>query len=338
MSLRSFYKSSPRLRRLWRSSKNQLTYWPARGAMALVAALPLSAALRLGEGVGALIYSLLPSLRRLSDEHLRLAFGDSLSPAERRRIARAAVMNAARSFCEIAKFDAIAPRIDDYVELDDRAGIDEVLGRGQGGIAVTGHIGNWEILAAYFGMKGFKVCAIARRMYEERLNAILVDFRARHGVETVLREDASSPRQILAALKNRYLLAMLVDQDTHAPSVSVPFFGRPARTPAAPATLALRRGTPLAPVFIERRAGGGYRITVHPILEIPRSGDRLEDVRRLATAYNQAIEQHIRRRPEEWVWWHERWRRPPIPHLDLDAKLQYSASLESRENALAAGE
>jgi KDO2-lipid IV(A) lauroyltransferase len=81
----------------------------------------------------------------------------------------------------------------------------------------------------------------------------------------------------------------------------------------------LRRQAPVAAAFIERRPQGGHRIIVHEPFELPDTGDRLEDVRQLTAAFNRAIEEQIRRRPEEWVWWHERWRRAPIPRLDLDA-------------------
>ena len=277
----------------------------------------------------------MPSLQRLSNEHLALAFGDALGPAERRRIARESVLNIARVFCEIAKFDTIAERLDDYVRFDDTAILEDLVRTGRGAVVVTGHIGNWEMLAAYFAHRGIEISAVARRIYDERLNALLVDFRARNGVGTILREDKGSARQIIAALKGHSVLAMLIDQDTHAPSVSVPFFGHPARTPVAPARLALRRNVPLHAVFIERRSEGGHRITLSPPISLPHTGDQLEDTRRLTAVLNQAIETQIRHRPEEWVWWHDRWRRRPIPHLDLDAELQYSPGLGASEAACA---
>src|SRR5206468_11732083 len=87
-SVRAYYKSSPRLRRLSRRLKNAATYWLTRSALAAVSLLPLPLALRLAEHVGTLVFRLLPSLRQLPQKHLTIAFGDALSEAERNRIAR----------------------------------------------------------------------------------------------------------------------------------------------------------------------------------------------------------------------------------------------------------
>jgi Kdo2-lipid IVA lauroyltransferase/acyltransferase len=189
---------------------------------------------------------------------------------------------------------------------------------------VTGHIGNWELLAAFFSWRGLPIAAIARRIYAERLNELLVGFRARQGVQTILRESPHSAREILRALKANALLAMLIDQDTHAPSVSIPFFGRLARTPAAAASLAIRREVPALAAFIQRRPGGGHRITIKPAFRIEPSGDRSADIRALTRQFNAALEAQIRENPAEWVWWHRRWRRAPVAHLDLDRDFQYT--------------
>jgi lauroyl/myristoyl acyltransferase len=39
--------------------------------------------------------------------------------------------------------------------------------------------------------------------------------------------------------------------------------------------------------------------------------------------FSEIIEAHIRRYPTEWVWWHKRWRRRPVPNLDLDSRIDY---------------
>ncbi|GIW40168.1 MAG: lipid A biosynthesis acyltransferase [Candidatus Binatia bacterium] len=295
--------------------------------MALGAArvVPLRWTPALATALGAFLYRVLPSVRKLSERHLELALGH-LPAAERSRIARAALAHAALSFCEIAKFDELVPELDELVEVEGEEIVEDVLRLGRGAIVVTGHIGNWELLGAYFARRGIPVVAVARRIYEERIDRLVVAFRARHGVRTVHRSDRSAAREILRTLRARGILAMVVDQDTHAPSLTVPFFGLPARSPVAPAVLALRTGAPLVPVFIERIAGGRHRIFVHPPLPTPEGGDRIVRVRALLEDINRALERQIRRRPEQWVWWHRRWRRGPVPRLDLDAKFPYGRS------------
>ena len=322
-ALRRLYRASPRARRFGRRFKNMAVTAVGRFGVWFGSLLTLEQALWLGERLGVLLYHVLRTPRRLADEHLILVFGDGLSPAARARLARASFVNIARCLCELVKIDAIRGRADDYIEMVGVEYAYETLAQGRGLIAVTGHIGNWELLAAACAWKGFSVAAVARRIYAKHLNDILVSFRARQGVATIVRENPHSARQILGALKANTVLAMLIDQDTRVPSISVPFFGRLARTPVAAAALAIRRDIPAMAVFIQRRPQGGHRVTFHPPFVVERSGDRRADVRALTRQFNAALEEQIRKNPAEWVWWHRRWRRAPLSYLDPDHNLAY---------------
>lgn len=318
-SLRRLYaRWAARLRHAARRAKNGALGTLANLALWYLNRLELDDALRLGARVGDLAFLLLGKPRRLAEEHLRLAFGDEISPAGCTHIARASLVNMGRSFCELAKIDDIRRQADRYIEAEGREYVDESLKRGTGAVIVTGHIGNWELLAAYWAWQGYSIAAIARRIYVDHLNERLVDFRRRQGVETILRESPHAARQLLRAIKNNSLLAMLIDQDTQVQSVSVPFFGHMARTPAAAASLAVRRELPAHAAFIQRRPEGGHRITITPAFEFERTGDVRTDITSLTRAFNAALEAQVRRNPAEWVWWHRRWRRAPQEHLDLD--------------------
>jgi len=325
--LRRLYKRSHRLRRFVRHRKDAAVYHLVRFALWLPRTVDLPRALALADRIGDLVYVALPGTRRLALDHLAMAFGDTLPAQAREEIARASLRNAARCFIELAKFEDIRPVFDAYVEVDGWNHWNEMMGGGRGGIVVTGHIGNWELLGAYAARQGIPVAAIARRLNDPRLNQLLVDFRASNGVRTILRESPKSSREIIKILNDHGLLALLIDQDIQAPSVSVPFFGRPARTPVAAAALAVRRDLPVLPCSAQRRPGGGQRFRVGAPIYPPHSGDRRRDIIEMTRRFSEVLEQHIRENPAEWVWWHRRWRRPPVPRLDLDAEIQYSNSV-----------
>lgn len=314
------------VKRLRRRVQSWVLVRAVRAALWALQHRSLEQAVSLGERLGALAYWLSPKLRRLALEHLELAFGDELSPQARERIARACFANAGRLFCEVARMDEIRQRRDELFTLVGEDNLRAILSRGTGCIAITGHIGNWELLAAYFAWRGIPVSAVARRVYVPELNELIVGWRQRQGVCTILRESPSSARAILRVLRDNGILAMVIDQDTHVPSVSVPFFGRPARTPVAAAALALRRGLPVAPVFIQRTGNVGWRVTVcPPIVPEPRQ-DRREALREVVAEMNRIIEAQIRANPVEWPWWHRRWRRAPMPKLDLDGAVGYEGT------------
>jgi KDO2-lipid IV(A) lauroyltransferase len=296
-------------------------YQLARLALAPVRSISLSRALRFADRSADLVYSALPGIRRLTLGHLALALGDTHSPAAREAIARAAYRNTARLAVELAKLEDIRPQFDEYVSIEGWEHFETVRNLGRGAIVVTGHIGNFELLAAYFAYKGIPIVAGARRLDDPRLNGLLNDFRTSNGVQTILRSTPGSGKEILRVLKRRGLFALLIDQDTRVPSVSVPFFGRLARTPAAAAVLAVRRDVPVLPAFAQQRPEGGHLFTIRAPIYPPNTGDRQRDIVELTCQFSRILEAHIREHPTEWIWWHRRWRRPPVAGLDLDAEL-----------------
>jgi KDO2-lipid IV(A) lauroyltransferase len=303
-----------RLRRALRAARDALLAGAILGVRALLAPVPLRAAVAFCGALGAAVAPWTGRPWRWANAHLAVAFPE-LPPARRAAIARRAFAHAGMSFAEIAKFRAVRRRMAGYVAAEGLEHLREGLARGRGLLAVTGHCGNWELLAAYCARAGLPVTVIGRRLHGALLNRLLIRFRAGAGVTTIERESPGSSRAILSTLRAGRILALLIDQDTRGPRVFVPFFGRPASTPAGAAALALRTGAPVVPIFISRRPEGGHVIRAHPALPaVARDGDTVES---LTTAYTAAIERHVRRHPEEWVWWHRRWRRRPAGAMPL---------------------
>jgi Kdo2-lipid IVA lauroyltransferase/acyltransferase len=99
---------------------------------------------------------------------------------------------------------------------------------------------------------------------------------------------------------------MLADQKLND-GIPVPFFGRPAMTTSALASLALRFDCDVLPARVERLRGAHFRLTVFPALPLPRSGKPQADVAALMGQVNAILESWIRDRPGEWFWVHRRW-------------------------------
>jgi KDO2-lipid IV(A) lauroyltransferase len=205
-------------------------------------------------------------------------------------------------------------RLDTYVAFATPGHLEEVLARGRGAVAVTGHLGNWELMAQRVGSSGLPNAVIAKATADAKLNALIERFRAGGNVETLWREDPNTGRSIIRTFRKNRLLGILIDQDTRVQGVFVPFFGRPAWTPRAAADFALRFGAPVVVVTTHRRGprrGDGHVIETAEIPYDPMPTDREAEVVRLTAACSAALEAAIRRHPAEWVWMHERWKRQP---------------------------
>jgi len=295
-----------RLRRATRAPRNALLARAIYMTGRLIGALPVPLGLALGRALGAAAHGLLAAPRGLAVEHLGLAFPE-LDLAARRRLARETFHQAGQSFAELALWGRLARR-PGYVTVEGTEALERGLAAGRGLIAVAGHVGNWELLAAAMAARGYPITVVARRVNDRRFHALVLRFRTRAGIEVLLRDDPRFLTTVRDALRRNRVVAMLIDQDTRGPGVFVPFFGRLAHTPPGAALLALRARVPVVTVFIERRPGG-HLVRIEPV-EVRRGRARI-DVTELTARLTAAIEAQIRRAPVDWVWWHERWRRQP---------------------------
>jgi len=292
-----------RLRRATRGPRNAVLARAIGGMGGAIGLLPPAAGLALGEALGSAAHALLGTPRRLAREHVGIAFPE-LDADARARIVRQTFRHAGRSFAELALLTKLSRR-PDFVTLEGREALDAALAEGRGAIVVTGHVGNWELLAASVAAAGYAITVVGRRVNDLRFNSLIVGFRRRAGLEVLSRDDPRFVAAVREALGRGRIVALLIDQDTRGAGVFVPFFGRPARTPPGPAVLALRAGAPVLTVFIRRRPDGGHTIAFERIPVPARGRDTVVALTARLTA---AIEVAIRSAPAEWVWWHRRWR------------------------------
>ena len=279
----------------------------------LVARIPLRPALVIGTLAGRLASPFLRATRGLALRHLALAFPDR-SEAEREEIVRRMFLHLAWSAVEITAVDSYADRLESYIRLPDERVLREAVARGKGVVFVTGHLGNWELMARLVAKVGAPVSAVAKRGGDERLMGLIEASRARGGVTTLWREDPATARALLRTFKEGRVLGLLVDQDTKVQGIWVPFFGHPAFTPRAPADLALRSGAPILVGTSHRpteRPGDGLVFEVTEVPYDPAPADREAEVHRVTAACQAIMEDAIRRFPADWVWMHERWKTQP---------------------------
>lgn len=271
---------------------------------ALFRLLPWRSAQAVGRPLGRLAWRFSRRDRYRMMEHLALAFPER-SQAELERLCRDCYAHLGTTATEILwLFTRDCRAVLRHTEME---GVDQVRALRESGrplLLITGHCGNWELLAARVNCSELGVTVVVRALDEPPLQRLVESFRARFGTRAVERGEAGAARVLLRSLREG-TLGMLIDQDTRVDGVWVPFFGRPAYTPVGAARLALRRRAAVVPVFIERRRDGSHLLRFGSPLDLP--DDEVE-----ATALmTRAIEEQIRRVPEQWVWMHRRWRRQP---------------------------
>ncbi len=274
--------------------------------------LPLSTALRVGSLFGRLAFALAGGERRKALAHLAIAFPEK-TDAERLSIARRSFEQLGTSVLELTQLRKLD--LESYVRWprEQIAAARAALAPGNGGVLVFGHIGNWELVGPRLVLAGFRGVAVGRNSGDVFLSRRIQAFRKSLGVPIVGRSSSGVPagteagatssslKEILRALRDGNLVAVLIDQDTRVDSRFVPFFGRLANTPKAAEDLArLSKGCCLM-AFIHRD-GAGHALTTEVV--DPDAPD-------LTARLTKRIEDEIRAHPADWVWMHERWKRRP---------------------------
>ena len=261
--------------------------------------LSLDKASGLGGWVGRCVGHYLPS-SNVARRNLVAAFPDK-SAAELENIVVSMWDNLGRVFAEYAHLHHIRER----VELVGEEHLAAARDSGKPSLFFAAHIANWEICPIMAKKIGFDIYPVYRRPNNLGVEGLLRRARGA-GAAGLIAKGAGGAREMLAVLKKNGALGILMDQKL-GEGVPIPFFGSDAMTASAIALFALRFDCPVYPVRLERLEGARFRETVYPALDIPRSGDREQDIRLLLTEINRQLESWIYERPEQWLWIHRRW-------------------------------
>lgn len=180
-------------------------------------------------------------------------------------------------------------------------------------IALTGHIGTFELLAAYYARLGLPLSVVGRAPNYAAMHRLINQLRLDYGVETLWREEPGATMKLFRSAKNGKAIGVLIDQDVDLDNCFAPFFGLPAACPSLVLQYAVRHRIPLVTTFITREPRSSFstsRFRVHssPIAYDPESPLAVE---RIVQLYCSRLESMVRDYPEQWIWWHRRWRRRP---------------------------
>lgn len=287
--------------------RRYLLYYLARVLAFIFYIVPLRMGLALAGLAGRITFAVLSKYRNITIENLRAALGSDKTDAEIRSIGKRVFENLAKNGIELVNFPRInAGNIDRFVRIKNIDIIDEALKNGRGAIVLTGHFGNWELLALTIRLKGYKGAVVGRRIYFDKYDKYLNSLRKVHDVDIVYRDQ--SPRSILKILKGNGIMGMLADQDVDSvEGVFVDFFGRPAYTPLGPAALAMVAGASLIPAFMVRE-GCFHTLVIEKPVDITDTGNKEKDFVENTQKWSRVVESYIRQYPDHWVWMHRRWK------------------------------
>lgn len=283
--------------------------------LVLVGKIPLGARRVLGRILGTLISFIPTRDRAIAQRQLEMTLGDK-APA-----VGSVYRHIAELGLEAVNLAPIINNFSRYVDFSEMQTVWDTHGGKRPIVAMSAHIGNWEVLAASASRGcGVPLTLTAREAQKPQWQEYLAKIRNDYGCDTVWRSDSLGTKQLLSALKRKRVVAVLLDQDTDVRNIALPFFDVPVMVPVAMMELGHRYNALFVTAFCVRQRSGKYRLLVS---EIP-DGLSSEEILR---EYHLRLESVIREYPNQWVWFHKRWRT-----LEDGSRLssrQYLAHLEN---------
>ena len=271
-----------------------------KGGIKLFGKIPFKLRSSIGGLLGTIAGSIPFREQRLASEQLRFFLADK-NPARTTRRVFAHIGSVAG---ECFNLNEVLKDPSQFIYCEDESLIQHYIESDKATVALTAHLGNWELLAAYMCLLGVPVVTIARAARKAVLHEFLRDKRESYGVSTIWRGGISAQKEIVRALESGKTVAALIDQDTYVSGQPSEFFSHFVQTPSALVELAKRSNANLVTAFNYRDEDGRYRVEVKE-LNTELSVSEIIDL------YNQRLEEVIRKAPEQWVWFHKRWRSLP---------------------------
>lgn len=271
-----------------------------------VALLPDRWGRALGTLVGAFFYAVDRPHRRVAIRQLRAAF-PLRTEHECRTIARATFAHFGRALVALLKFSTLSvDGVRQRVEYEGDERMLAALKDGRGVLIFSGHFGFWELQGLAHPLRFPPMHVVVRPLDNPWLDRFLDGVRRATGNRVIVRQGAV--RRAMRALAANECVAIMIDQHIQPKdAVAVEFFDQPAATTGALASLALRTGAPIVPVFCLPLADGRYRMIYEHPVECPPL-DAANPVRELTQRCTDVLEMYVRRNPDLWLWMHRRWR------------------------------
>lgn len=270
--------------------------------------------------IGRLLYYCIPFRRQDILSNINQVYGDSLNKSQKIYLMQAFYSHLATSVKEFIFVQFMTKRqLSARVHIRGNQPLTDILNegpQGKGALVLTGHFGNWEFapLGGFLHFKQFfgRFHFIRRTIKNNTIERLIFGRYDRVGLNVIPKSNALE--KVSDALNKNHIVVFVLDQHASVvkrEGIAVEFFGKKAGTHRSLAIFARHTGVPVFPAAGYRLPNGQHMLEFfEPIFWQDYSSSQ-ESIYRNTLAYNQAIEKIILAHPEQWFWFHKRWKLTP---------------------------
>lgn len=190
------------------------------------------------------------------------------------------------------------------IKVKNKYVMDEAMKGKKGVLYITGHFGFWECMITWFGKQNYPLTGVAQRQKNEGAHQFFINKRELSGIKHVFRKD--SLEKMNRVLDKGGILGLVSDQDAKNRGVFVRFFNILSSTPKGAARFYQHKGP--IPIFgvCSKEKHNHFLIKFS---DIPKKS--LSNTKAFTQSYTRLLENEIRIHPDQYFWWHNRWKTLP---------------------------
>lgn len=257
--------------------------------------------------------------RNRAEGHIRMAFPE-MPPAQVSATAKASMQQLTMLAIEVLFGPKLITvwTLTNYIHLRKLDEALRVLLRRKGCIMLTGHYGNWELLGYALAVLGFDIVAVMRPLDNEYLNRFLLDQRERSGLKLLYKKGAT--RAAGDVIESGGALCFIADQNAGSKGMFVDFFGKKASTYKSIGLLAMEHRVPIV-VGCARRLSlerFEYELCADRVIQPEEWEGREDPLHWITQEFSNALEDLVRKAPEQYLWIHRRWKSRPRDEVETE--------------------
>ena len=241
--------------------------------------------------------------KKLIHSNIRKAFSNT-SFYNLNKITKMMWNNYGRVFAEYVFIkDFRKGKLESKIDIEGKEILEEIIRCKSQVIFVSGHLSNFELMALYLEKNGINLSAIYRPLNNIYLNKIMEGIRVKYICRHQIKKGIGGMKKLINLKKKNFSTALMIDQRVSEGILSN-FFNYKAFTTTIPAQLVRKFDIPVVPVYIERIKGINFKITIQQPIKFSKD----ENVKSITDKLNIIIEKMIIKKPENWIWSHNRWK------------------------------
>ena len=194
-------------------------------------------------------------------------------------------------------------RLSNNIKVNGKDILDKIVDTNKQVVFVSGHLSNFELMAMYLEKSGVKLSAIYRPLNNIFLNQIMERIRKNYICSKQIKKGIGGLKKLINLNKKNYSTALMIDQRVSEGILSN-FFNQKALTTTIPAQLVKKYDIPVIPIYIERSKDINFEITINEPIYFSKN-TTIQDI---TDKLNKILEKMIIKKPEQWIWSHNRWK------------------------------